>query len=281
MKTSLTLLVLNLISILLQAQTTKPMEKKYIHTKIRQIAVFQKQVYSEKTPIIFLHGVYFDHHLWDEQIKLIDDRTVIAVDMPMHGESKRDIKADWSLDDCADMLLEILDSLKMDKVIAVGHSWGSMTIVRAAHKSPNRFSGVGVCNMPFKEASQSDKRKIKLQHSALIFRGFYMKQAGKGLMSKGSLTHNSDLLQKLITPMSTLTNKEIKYTDKAVRMDAKDAKQLITNLTIPTIALVGAEDYVGIPPIKETLTVKGGHVSPLEASDEVTILISKLTKLAD
>jgi len=281
MKISLTILVLNWLLVSGQAQTTKEMKKEYINTKIGHIAVFHKQTQLKKTPIIFLHGVYFDHHLWEKQVSEINDRPVITIDMPMHGESKQNIKPDWNLDDCADMLLDILDSLKVNQVIAVGHSWGSMTMLRAAHKNPSRFSGLGLCNMPFKEASKSEKRNIKLQHLALIFRGFYMQQAAKGLMSKESITDNRALVQRLVTPMSRLTNKEIQYTDKAVRIDAKDALPLISNLTIRTIALVGEEDYVGLPPIKETITVKGGHVSPLEAPAEVSNLIRQLIELAD
>ena len=81
-----------------------------IHTNLGNIAVFPKLVDSDKTPIIFLHGVYFDHHLWDEVIYSIQDRTTYSVDMPFHGLSKEITKTDWTLNDCADMLLEILDS---------------------------------------------------------------------------------------------------------------------------------------------------------------------------
>lgn len=250
-----------------------------VQTSIGQIAVFQKQTELKNTPIIFLHGVYFDHNLWANQMQKITDRPMYAVDMPLHGESKTNIKKNWTLDDCATMLLEILDTLKLGKVIAVGHSWGSMTILRAANKSPDKFESIGFCNMPFKEATKSEKRKIKLQHSGLLFRSFYMKQAGKSLMALQSLKTNPELIQKLILPMSKLSNKEIKDTDKAVRIDAKDATDLIHNLTVPVIALVGEEDYVGKPPIKETIVVKGGHVSPLEAPNEVNKLISNLIKL--
>lgn len=280
MKKFLTLLVLSMNAISLQAQTLIKMEKTISNTKIGQIAVFHKQTELNNTPVILLHGVYFDHNLWENQIQAITDRPVYAVDMPLHGESKNNIKKDWTLDDCSDMLLEIIDSLKLKKVIAVGHSWGSMTILRAAKKNPDRFLALGLCNMPFKEPSKKEVRNIKFQHPAMMFKKFYMKQAGKSLMGKESLTNNPDLLEKLITPMSKLTNEEIKYTDKAVRLDAKDATNLIKNLTIPVIALVGEEDYVGKPPIKETVVVKGGHVSPLEVPNEVNKLISDLIKSA-
>ncbi|MFN3666560.1 MAG: alpha/beta fold hydrolase, partial [Sediminibacterium sp.] len=173
MRTILTLLLLSMITLSIQAQIITEMEKTFISTRVGQIAIFHKQTDLNKTPVIFLHGVYFDHNLWENQMQAITDRPLYAIDMPLHGESKNNIKRDWTLDDCADMLLEIIDSLKLKKVIAVGHSWGSMTIIRAVNKNPGKFESVGLCNMPFKEASAKEKRIIKLQQSALIFKSFY------------------------------------------------------------------------------------------------------------
>ncbi|MFM8917067.1 MAG: alpha/beta fold hydrolase, partial [Bacteroidota bacterium] len=159
----------------------------FITTNIGKIAVYQKKVDSNKIPIIFLHGVYFDHHLWDEVIDSLNDRTIIALDMPLHGLSKEITKNDWTLNDCSEMLLEILDRLHIAKVIAIGHSWGSMTIIRAASNQPERFESVLLCNMPFLEATKRQKLTFGLQHSMLIFRNFYTKQAAKALFGKTSL----------------------------------------------------------------------------------------------
>jgi 3-oxoadipate enol-lactonase len=68
----------------------------------------------------------------------------------MHGFSKELLKDEWKLNDCADILIEILDVLQLPKFIAIGHSWGSMTIIRAAHKNPQLFSVIDLCNMPFR-----------------------------------------------------------------------------------------------------------------------------------
>jgi 3-oxoadipate enol-lactonase len=244
-----------------------------IHTNLGEIAVFPKLVDSDKTPIIFLHGVYFDHHLWDEVIDSIQDRTTYSVDMPFHGLSKEITKNNWSLNDCADMLLEILDSLKIAKVIAVGHSWGSMTILRAASKQPERFESLLLCNMPFLTATKKQKLTIGLQHSMLIFRNFYTKQAAKALFGKTSLKENPSLLKKLKRPMDLLTNAQIKHTDKAVIAEAEDASELITNLKVRALALKGIEDYVPEPPNIETIIIGGGHISPLEQPEEVVNLV--------
>jgi pimeloyl-ACP methyl ester carboxylesterase len=252
------------------------MEREFFDTEIGEIAVYQKNKETNKTPIIFLHGVYFDHQLWDNQINSIFDRPIIALDMPLHGASKNNIKKNWNLDDCAEMLLEILDRLKIEKVFAIGHSWGSMTILRAANINPQKFSALGLCNMPFRESSKSEKMAIKLQETGLLFKKFYMKQAGYALMTKESRSKNPALLNHLLLPMNKLSRNEIKYTNKAVRIDAKDASKLIKKLEVPAYALVGKKDYVGIPPEIETFVVQGGHVSPIEAPIEVNQMIVKI-----
>jgi pimeloyl-ACP methyl ester carboxylesterase len=255
-----------------KAQTT------FIQTNIGKIAIYKTDRTSDKLPVILLHGVYFDHHLWDEQVKQINDRTVVTIDMPFHGESREITKPDWSLNDCADMLIEILDRLYVQKVIAVGHSWGSMTILRAANKQPEKFSSIVLCNMPFLTASNKNKLIIRLQHAILLFRKFYTKQAAKALFGKTSLKQNPKFIETLKRPMSILSNMQIKQTDKAVIINAEDATRLINNLNVRTIAIKGKEDYVPRPTNIKTIEIEGGHISPLEKPTIVLNVIKDFIK---
>lgn len=253
-------------------------EKQFLETEIGKIAVFTKKAEGTEIPIIFLHGVYFDHHLWDDQVNAINDRTVIVIDMPLHGESRDLKKSDWSLNDCAEMLLEILDRLQIAQVIAVGHSWGSMTILRAAHKQPRRFSAIGLCNMPFLPASEKQRFVFGLQHLMLAFRNFYMKKAAQSLFGKDSLAKNPGLFENLARPMRLLSNNEIEYVDKAVILEAEDATSIIANLEVKTIAVKGREDYVPTPTGIEMVLVEGGHISPLESPEQIRSLVDRLCK---
>jgi 3-oxoadipate enol-lactonase len=268
-----TLLILTAI-LIINMKTHAHMQ--FIKTKIGKIAVYTTERKGDNLPLVFLHGVYFDHHLWDKQVNAIEDRMVIAVDMPLHGESREITKKDWSLSDVAEMLIEILDSLKIPKVVAIGHSWGSMTILRAASNHPERFEGIGLCNMPFLAATPKQKRIFKLQHTMLPFRNFYTKQAAKSLYGKASLMENPDLLKQIQRPMNILTIRDIKETDKKVIINAEDATLLIINLTVKAIALKGKEDYVPTPQKIETVIVEGGHISPLEDPLRVTDFIKIL-----
>lgn len=272
MKSCLILLSTSIHSIMITSAQSKT-----ISTGIGDIAVHINVNPSENTPIIFLHGVYFDHHLWDKQTEAINDRTVITVDMPLHGESISNVPKKWTLNDCADMLITILDSLHMNKVIAVGHSWGSMTILRAASKHPERFQSIGFCNMPFKEMPKAQKMMFNMQHSMLIFKNFYMNVTGKvALFSKESVKQHPELLDFLKASMSKLSNADIRRIDKYVVTGADDATELIKSLKVNALALKGKDDYVPIPdPIKTTI-VNGGHASPIESPDDVIAFCLKL-----
>lgn len=246
-----------------------------ISTRIGDIAVFRWQTDSEQTPVIFLHGVYFDHHLWDAQIRDIDDRTVIALDMPLHGKSRNITARPWNLDDGAEMLIEVLDRLHIRRVIAVGHSWGSMTILRAAFRFPERFKAIGLCNMPFRAATLKQKLLFPLQHRMLLFRKFYTRQAAAALFAKDSLRRDPALMNRLAVSMDVLSNADIKLIDRAVILEAGNAEHLIAGLKVRAMALKGEHDYVPVPPGMETVLVKGGHISPLEEPNAVSAFIKK------
>lgn len=254
-------------------------ERHFITVDIGKIATYISHGPTDKRPIIFLHGVYFDHHLWDEYLESIVDRTIISIDMPFHGESKTIQNRNWNLHDCALMLIQLLDRLNIEKVIAVGHSWGSMTILRSAHIAPERFESILLCNMPFQESSKGRKLAFKFQHPLLAFRRFYIKQAGKALFGPNSLKKKPELMNELLRSINLLTTKEIKHIDKAVIIDSKDTSDLLFNLAIPTIAIKGEDDYVPIPPhIIDTRIIKGGHISPLENIEEVQSAIQHLLR---
>jgi 3-oxoadipate enol-lactonase len=273
-KTIFKILILLIITINSYAQD---MEKQIIKTSIGQIAVFTKKV-QNTIPIIFLHGVYFDHKLWHYQVSRITDRTVIVIDMPLHGESNKEINKNWALNDCANMLIEILDNLQVEKCIAIGHSWGSMTIVRACNKQPNRFQSIGLCNMPW-ESGKKQKVKFFFQHTMLGFRNFYTKQAAKALFGIVNLKNDTSLLSKLKIPMSVLSNKNIRQIDRQVIVNANDITELLKNLKVKALALIGKDDYLKPPSFLKSEIVKGGHISPLQADVEVSEFIRKVINL--
>lgn len=274
---SFILLILSIVTT--YSTDMKVLARRTIDTDLGTIPVYI-QGGGEGIPIVFLHGVYFDHMMWADQLQSITDRRVITIDMPLHGKSKG-VQKKWTVEDCGRMLLQVLDSLEIQKMIAVGHSWGSMTILQASSIEPARFAAVGLCNMPFEQISQSNRVKFFFQHLMLPFRGFYTKQAAKSLFGKVSLAQNPGLGTALERSMGQLSNSEVRATDRNVILQSEDTRSLIEVLTVPAMALKGKEDYVPAPPRIPLTLVEGGHISPLEVPESVQAFVRQVINLAE
>lgn len=246
-----------------------------IKTSIGEIA-YQKKEVMGTTPIVFLHGVYYDHHLWNYQINRISHHTTIAIDMPLHGQSKAITNTNWTMDDCSNMLIELLDALGIEKCYAVGHSWGSMTILRAASQHPDRFIGVGFCNMPLEEGGFGAKLQFGFQHTMLPFRKFYIKQVAKAMFGEESRVQKPKIVEYLELSMSQLSNKDIRKTDKAVISNVDSGYPYLEKLTVSALAIKGKDDYVPTLQTIETIIVEGKHTSPLEQPEKVLEMITQL-----
>lgn len=168
---------------LLQNMSNEKPDLKHIDTNIGKIAVY-KNIVDGTIPIVFLHGVYYDHNLWNYQVDRLRCYTTISIDMPLHGFSKYISKNDWNLQDCADMILEVLDTMKYKEFIAVVHSWGSMTILRTAAKNNQKFKSLVLRNMSVTKGKLKSKLKFNLQHLLLPFLNFYTKQVTKAMFSQ-------------------------------------------------------------------------------------------------
>lgn len=253
------------------------MLERKIDTSLGRITVHLSQQ-STDIPFIFLHGVYLNHSIWDHVIAdpFFSNRSFILVDMPSHGQSKK-VNTDWDLDQCGTMLLEILEALQIKTVIAVGHSWGSMVILRSANLDPERFEQVILFNMPYEKLSLTSKWLVNLRHSMLLFPNFYREQAGKSMMAKSSIQQNPNLLKIFTRMMAILTKEELRKTDREILLNSTDSSHLIETINVPYIVVKGAEDYVALPETPNGFIVPGGHISPLEVPDEVISIIKKQT----
>ena len=255
------------------------MENKQITTYLGNISISIDGA-SEDEPLVFLHGMFMDKTLWEKFGSKLTGRKHIYIDMPAHGSSSN-VEHKWSLDDCVDMLMTVLDELTIKRCIIIGHSWGSMTGLRAAHKYPSRFSALGLFNMRFKRIKGISRAGFNIQKLLSMFPKFYAKQAAKSLYSQSLLLKRPELLDNLQRNLSSRPSKEIRQILDAVILNANDAINLIQSLKVPAFAVVGEEDAsCTAPPELETLIVSGGHVSPYEAPEEILSVISNVIKVS-
>jgi pimeloyl-ACP methyl ester carboxylesterase len=85
-------------------------------------------------PLLLIHGLTESRRMWDPLLPaLAEDHTVLAVDLPGHGESGPG--ASYAPDAMADEVAAVVRSVGMDAPTVVGHSLGGVvaTVYGAAH----------------------------------------------------------------------------------------------------------------------------------------------------
>jgi len=153
-------------------------------TKIRSkdffVSVNDYKIYVEETgkgdPVILLHGGLLDHRMWQKQVDdLSKSFRIITIDMPGHGQT---VDGDSTIM-MNEVLLKVLDSLKIDKANLVGLSLGGVAVTDFAVAHPDRCDKIvlaapGLVGWDFKEDSvlakqDEDRRKTFEEKDTLGF----------------------------------------------------------------------------------------------------------------
>ncbi|MCX6253706.1 MAG: alpha/beta hydrolase [Bacteroidia bacterium] len=94
------------------------------------------EITGNGTPIVFLHGFTCDHRNWDPQVKYFSKKyKVITYDARGHGQSSMPDTIPYSY---ADDLAALMDYLKIEKAVVVGHSMGGTPAFFYAFNHPER-----------------------------------------------------------------------------------------------------------------------------------------------
>jgi esterase len=109
---------------------------------------------GEGSPFVILHGLYGMSDNWMSVVrKLKGEYRFIMPDLRNHGRSE--FSQDHSYEAMVNDLLELLDTLKLDKVILLGHSMGGKVAMRFALKYPERITKLIVVDIAPKNYSNA------------------------------------------------------------------------------------------------------------------------------
>jgi len=97
---------------------------------------------SEKT-IVFIHGWTGSIESWKYQLNAFDDYKVIAIDLPGHGRSSKELEADYGIALLVDAVRAVLMEEKIEKAFVFGHSMGFALAEVFALKYPDMCIGIG------------------------------------------------------------------------------------------------------------------------------------------
>jgi len=88
-------------------------------------------------PVLLVHATGFHARCWDQVVRHLPGREVIAVDMRGHGRSGKDVPITW--DAFGQDLVALVRYIELRGAVGVGHSMGGHALVQAAAAEPEAF----------------------------------------------------------------------------------------------------------------------------------------------
>lgn len=98
-------------------------------------------------PVVFMHGVGGNHHLFDPELaEFRSGGKVLAFDQRGCGGSADAPRGNYDLDVRVKDLSMVLDVLRLEQVVLVGHGTGVQVVARWAERNPDRVMGLVLVN---------------------------------------------------------------------------------------------------------------------------------------
>lgn len=235
-------------------------------------------------PIVLLHAFPLSSAMWEDQIEALATRfRVIAPDLRGFGSSARG-QGLASLDQAADDLAALLDSLGLAQVTLVGLSMGGYIAFAVLRRHPALVARLVLADTRA-GADSAEGRQGRESSAQLAERAgapAIAEQMLPKLLSAGASADVRDEVRKII-----LANDPAGIAAAQRAMAARpDSAALLASLAIPTLIIVGSEDTLTPPSEAEAmqraiagsrlLTLAGaGHLANLEAPDEFSAAIEE------
>ena len=238
-------------------------------------------------PIILLHGFCENKSLWQYcEKELAVHYRVITPDLPGFGESRLE-ETTLSMDYFAEQIKLLLDALRIEKCILIGHSLGGYVTLAFAEKYENYLKGFGLFNST--AFADTEDRKVNrnktiefiLKYGVPLFAQSFIPP----LFSLQNKTALKNEIQTLIIEAAKSSELGVIETTKAMR-DRPDRIQVLKKATVPVLFVIGERD-TSIPmeksleqcylPIKNEVHIleNAGHMGMIEnKTKSVSILLN-------
>jgi len=232
-------------------------------------------------PVLFIHGLTWDHTLWDNQVAALRDRyRCVAVDLIGHGESG-DVDYDYSFEDLADYMAGLLDKIGIERAHVVGLSMGGMTALPMALAHPRRVLSLALLDTDAQpEAPEKAASYHQLSDAAIEHGWAAIAEPVAGILFGAPYLSDPERKQAAIEKLSENGPEGVARALRAVT-GREDLLRRLGSIRVPTVVMVGELDVATTPDKAEAIaaaipgatlvTIPGaGHHSPLENPAAVT-----------
>ncbi len=235
--------------------------------------------------VVFVHGALHDHSAWTLLARWFahHGRSVLAVDLPGHGQSEGAPPA--SVEAAADWLVALLRAAEVKQAALVGHSMGSLIALEAAARAPELASHLAMIGtaypMKVSEALLNTAREQPLKAIDMVNAFSISSTATKpGYPGPGMWLHGSNraLMRRTQAAAQRRLGLNLFAHDFAVCDRYANGLQAAALVRCPVSFMLGASDQMTSPKTTREIaaalkarihTLPSGHSLMAEAPDEL------------
>lgn len=231
-------------------------------------------------PVIALvHSLGMDHRFWDPVAERLAGRaTVVTVDARGHGRSGRG-ETPYTAQRMAGDLLDVLDHLRIERAVVGGASMGGCVALQFAGSHADRAAGLALIDTTawYGPTAPKDWEERALKAVAQGLGSLVDFQKTRWFSDAFRASH-PEVVQECIDIF--LANDLEGYVATCRMLGAFDGRALLPGIRVPTLVLVGDEDYAAPVAMAQAMhdgiagsrleVIQGArHLTPLEVPDRV------------
>lgn len=247
------------------------------------------RVTGEGYPVLLVHGFGEDGRVWEKpEAVLRSSFKLIIPDLPGSGQSE--LTEDVSMEGMAEVLKKILDELRIDTCIMIGHSMGGYVTLAFAEKYPTSLEAFGL----FHSSSYADSEEKKTARR----RGIefikdngpekFLEQSNRNLFSEESREKNPVEVQEFVDRFTNFPAESLVNYYEAM-MQRPDRTHVLKQFPGPVLFIIGMHDGA-VPPEHSLeqchqprlayiqLLMHSGHLGMIEESAVSTRFLEKFLK---
>jgi pimeloyl-ACP methyl ester carboxylesterase len=236
-------------------------------------------------PVVFLHGFPFDHTIWEPLVPLISDQArLILPDLRGLGRSPVPDGVN-SMRLLAEDVLNLLNTLKIERAILVGHSMGGYASLAFAQAYPHRLAGLGLVSTQA-GADSPERRQARYQLAEEVGRKG-VKVVAESMAPK--LTQNPEQVKSLHKLIMQNKAKGIIACLKGMA-ERPDALGWLSAISIPAVVVAGdADNFVPLERAQTMAQLLGkawlvklpgvGHMPMIDAPQAAADALNQLIQM--
>ena len=192
--------------------------------------------------VVLLHGFLESMEMWDHlTMNLAKTFRVIRIDLPGHGKSEV-YNQDLTMEIMACWVKAVLDHLKVEKCVMVGHSMGGYVTLEFAGRYPDMIQGFALfhshASADTEEARENRSRTINI---VKLDKAGFIKEFIPDLFTEENAVRFADEIELLQKSASKTPPQGIIAALEAMR-DRTSKIELLLNAKVPVLFIAGKED---------------------------------------